>query len=641
MNRPKLGRAAFLLGVPRSGTTLLRVMLAGHPLVFSPPEMLLAPFATMAERAAHLEKRYWEKGGLRRALIELDGHDVDRAKRAVAELESHSIPEVYAMLQGKLGDRILLDKCPHLCALPDALKRLKKWFPDARYIWIVRNPGSVIRSIENMPMAEVMLQGYGDDPREIWRTGNETIESFLKKVPHDHWVRIGYEEIVESPEVPLRGACEALGLEFDPAVLEPYQGDRMREGPAGARAIGDPNMAGRGKIQPKLATSWLSTFDHRTVTAKTKAAARRYGYDLDTIPLPPVTKVSDAIKSLFRTTMELDRGVRLPAEIDNVEARRFLLRMLSASIDTFVEYADADHPRFEHAESATRKMFADCPDADYLRAPMRLGDGRVYRIEGKIPAGTIYFGVLLYGRGGRVGERVGDGDPRLALARDGSFTLRIAAHDSPGPDAGPWLCGDTDTRSVIVRQYYTDRGVQPPAELSIGLEGQVDPPPVLEAEPLEQALGRSERMLRSVFERTAAAYGKISSAALKTFIPIGGEELFPTPDNAYQVCWYRFGYNQLMLVRGRIPKARYFSFTLYNAWMESLDYRHRRVHLNHTQIQCDSDGRFELCLAHRDPGHPNWLDVAGHNAGYLVARSLLPEGDAEQFETETLYEGER
>jgi len=41
------GQTAFLLGVPRSGTTLLRVMLAGHPRIFSPPEMLLAPFETM------------------------------------------------------------------------------------------------------------------------------------------------------------------------------------------------------------------------------------------------------------------------------------------------------------------------------------------------------------------------------------------------------------------------------------------------------------------------------------------------------------------------------------------------------------------------------------------------------------------
>jgi hypothetical protein len=41
-------RIAFVVGAPRSGTTLLRVMLAGHPDLFVPPEMILAPFETMA-----------------------------------------------------------------------------------------------------------------------------------------------------------------------------------------------------------------------------------------------------------------------------------------------------------------------------------------------------------------------------------------------------------------------------------------------------------------------------------------------------------------------------------------------------------------------------------------------------------------
>ena len=113
-------RITFLLGVPRSGTTLLRVMLAGHPQVFAPPEMLLAPFETMAQRAAHVERRYWEKGGLRRAYMELDGIDVDAAKQIVAALQPKPIPGIYSELQKKLDGRILLDKCPHLCAQPEA-----------------------------------------------------------------------------------------------------------------------------------------------------------------------------------------------------------------------------------------------------------------------------------------------------------------------------------------------------------------------------------------------------------------------------------------------------------------------------------------------------------------------------------------
>src|SRR6185295_2041789 len=44
--------AIFILSPPRSGTTLLRVMLAGHPRLFAPPELELLSFNTLSERRA-------------------------------------------------------------------------------------------------------------------------------------------------------------------------------------------------------------------------------------------------------------------------------------------------------------------------------------------------------------------------------------------------------------------------------------------------------------------------------------------------------------------------------------------------------------------------------------------------------------
>ena len=87
----------------------------------------------------------------------------------------------------------------------------------------------------------------------------------------------------------------------------------------------------------------------------------------------------------------------------------------------------------------------------------------------------------------------------------------------------------------------------------------------------------------------ACAWPRASTAALNQFIEIPGEGLFPTPDNKYRVCWYRFGHDQLFFVRGKLPAARYFSFALYNVWLESLDYKHRPVKLNHSQIVCDAE----------------------------------------------------
>jgi hypothetical protein len=605
----------FVLGAPRSGTTLLRVMLAGHPDLFSPPEMVIAPFATMAERRKKLDERFWEKGGLRRTLMELLAIDTGAARAAEAALEDKTVPEVYAWLQERLGSRILVDKCPHLGADPDALQRLLRWFPDARFVWIVRHPGSVTRSIENMPMAEVMLQGYAPDARDIWYFANKNIRDFLAGVPEGRKARIHYEAMVGTPEAAMRALCHDVDLPFHPALLTPYEGERMREGPSGARAVGDPNMAGRGAIQPELATKWLQGFDPASVSPATHALARELGYDLGALDAPPIASVSTAISALFDSARRLEQDLRMPADLDNVEGRRFLLRMLAQSVDLFVEEGDADRPRFHHAEGPTRKMFADNPDADYWRAPIRLGGGRRYLLRGRVPPGTAYVGVLLYRKGGQVGNHRHDRD---FVQADGTFSLTLSADDSAE------LRGHGDEIAVMVRQYFTDRAREAPITLEITLEG-APPPESLDPHALARQLDRARRNLEVVFERTLGTWKMASVGLLNRFTIMEGAALFPTPDNTYAACWYRFGEDQLMFVHGRLGRSRYWSFCLYNAFMESLEYRDHRVSLNHTQLVCDADGNYEICLAHRDPGHPNWVDTTGHHAGYALIRVLLAE----------------
>lgn len=634
---PTLRPAAFILGAPRSGTTLLRVMLAGHPRLWSPPEMILAPFETMAERLNHQNRRFWEKGGLRRGLMDLEGIDVEAARVRETELSDLTIPEVYALLQSKLGDRMLVDKCPHLSVLPHAMQRLERWFTEPRYLWILRHPGSVLRSLENMPMAEVMLDGYGGDASEAWAGCNTAIRDFLATIPRERWTLVRYEDLVTDARPVMEQACVVLGVPFHEAVLDPYEGDRMREGPKGARAIGDPNMAARGKIDPSLATSWLEGFDPRIASPSTRALAKELGYDLDRLPLPPVAKVSEAMAGLWKTATELESSIKMPADVDALEGRRFILRMVTAALDVWVEQGDADRPTFHHAEGPSRKMFADCPDADYLRAPLRMGPGRRYRLQGHVPAGTLYWGVVLYGKGGRVARFLPDTE--LRADANGYFSVTISTE--PPADGSPWLQADGDENAVIVRQYFTDRTRQAPLdELELTLEGPAPAPAPLDPLDLAKRVDLAARMVRSVVTRTTDAYRMASVGALNRFIEIGGGQLFPTPDNTYRVAWYRFGPSQVMLVRGRVPRSRYFGLTLYNAWMESLDYQRHRICLNHDQMRLGPDGTFEVCLAHRDPGHPNWLDVSGHGAGYLLARALLAEEPVPEPTVEVLYENE-
>ena len=145
-----------------------------------------------------------------------------------------------------------------------------------------------------MPMAEVMLQGYPVPIDEVWRYANQNIKDFLDTVPADRWMHLRYEDLVEDGRPVLERVCQTLGLPFEEAMLSPYEGDRMREGPRGARAIGDPNMAGYGSVRKDLVDRWLSGYDPRRAGPETRALALGMGYDLDAMALPPIANTRRA-----------------------------------------------------------------------------------------------------------------------------------------------------------------------------------------------------------------------------------------------------------------------------------------------------------------------------------------------------------
>ena len=340
-----------------------------------------------------------------------------------------------------------------------------------------------------------------------------------------------------------------------------------------------------------------------------------------------IPKISTGMASLWETARAIEQEVvATSAGLDAIEGQRFLLRMLAASVDTYLEQIDFDRPLFNAAESPTRKMFADCPDTDYLRAPIQLGDGRVYRLWGRMPLSTLYAGFILYGRGGRIGNRLTEGD--LDLDEDGRFEIFISTGEQPGA----WLQGEGDETAVMVRQYFSDREAQPPLEVQIELMGDPPPPQPMDAGAIPSQLQRAERMLKAIFNRTLQARQLATMAAVNRFIQVPGEQLFPTPDNTYSAAWFRRTQGEEPLVRGRLPRARYFSVTLYNAWLESLDYQRHTVSLNHEQLHLEEDGSFRIVLSDLKPDHPNWLDTAGHGEGYVIARALLLEGDMPQLD---------
>ena len=68
------------------------------------------------------------------------------------------------------------------------------------------------------------------------------------------------------------------------------------------------------------------------------------------------------------------------------------------------------------------------------------------------------------------------------------------------------------------------------------------------------------------------------------------------------------------------PECMSWNFQLNNHWMESLDYRYFRVHVNKHTARYEPDGSVRIVVAHEDPGLPNWIQTLGHDRGTMCFR---------------------
>jgi acyl transferase domain-containing protein/acyl-CoA synthetase (AMP-forming)/AMP-acid ligase II/pimeloyl-ACP methyl ester carboxylesterase/acyl carrier protein len=306
----KLPPAAFILSSPRSGSTLLRVMLAGHPLLASPPELHLLPFETMMEREQALGVSQLGEG-LKRAFMALKGIDADQSQQLVAELlqKNATVKEVYQQLQQLAGDRLLIDKSPTYASNRETLEKAEAIFEGAKYIHLVRHPYSVIESFARMRMDKLVSSGEGDpyDLAElIWRDSNQNILNLAEEIGSDRYHLVYYEDLVSKPQVVLEDICEFLEIPFDAAVLTPYQGDRMTDGVNDtAMSLGDPNFLMHQTIDAQLGETWKAIKLPVMLGKYTQQLAQQLNYEL------PGEANPDVVDLLMEETLVTIRGLKI------------------------------------------------------------------------------------------------------------------------------------------------------------------------------------------------------------------------------------------------------------------------------------------------------------------------------------------
>lgn len=291
---PKNERAVFVLSPPRSGSTLLRILLAGNSKLFAPPELHLLPYRTMADRRKALAGAHTDHllEGTARALMQLRGWSAEQSLEFVADCEQRGMTTkaFYRELQAPLnGERLLVDKTPWYIVDLDILKRIDRDFVDPLYIHLVRHPLGMVRSYEESSMQRLLpptatQDGGGYGSRELaeltWLLAQQNTLEIAKQVPADRWLQVQYEQLVVEPEAVLRRICGFIGIPYESAMVNPYDDmDRMTDGVATAsRMSGDLKFHLHNAINPDAAVRWKRFYSEDVLGHETRALAATLGY---------------------------------------------------------------------------------------------------------------------------------------------------------------------------------------------------------------------------------------------------------------------------------------------------------------------------------------------------------------------------
>lgn len=344
-----------------------------------------------------------------------------------------------------------------------------------------------------------------------------------------------------------------------------------------------------------------------------------------------------------------EEAVRLMTEAEQpetphdwTEGYRWVTRMASMAQEWVIEKSDPMNPVIFLGQNPYRKLMGDNPDVNYHFTTLDCQQNYILSgNRGEAPYVGLAFGTDVFrseepGGGTTLQKSLDD----LDIAADGSFELRL------GPDvSGPGsLRLPPGTSQLNVRETFTDRKTQRPAQLTIKREGGRDADPDPSPEALAERMETAAHFLLKVTHFCINTYG-LSGFMVNELAGRGGGEHVAEGQNvpedgdaenisirshsdadmAYYGGRWKLAEGEGLAVTIHPPEQDfvYWGLVLLNPWLESYDYLSRQTCLNNASAQPNADGSWTMVIAASDPGRSNWLDTGGRLEGMMLLRWCL------------------
>lgn len=277
----------FLISQPRAGSTMLQCILGSHPEIFTSSESWLLLHPVYALRDEGIWTEYDANLACRAR------QDFIQSLPAGDEDYFEGLRQMYGYLYSRAlvdsGKHYFLDKTPRYYHIIPEIKRL---FPEAGFIILLRNPLSVLCSIVRAWIRGnwVSLHRFKYDLLEAPASLVDGIETLSESCMVTH-----YETLVENPRAEMKRLCSGLGVEFLPDMLEYGQagasswrfGDKV-----GVRQYDKPDPTGAERWMNDIEDPqvWRLGRDYLAWLGRDTVNRMGYAYDdlLDTLaPLQP------------------------------------------------------------------------------------------------------------------------------------------------------------------------------------------------------------------------------------------------------------------------------------------------------------------------------------------------------------------
>ena len=275
-------RPIFLVGAPRSGTTLLRYVLSSHSRIYIPPESNFIPRVLghhptntlePSEAVRMLETimtyrsffKDWQ-GALPTPAAVVD---------SVADLRPATVLDaVYSEYARQYGAKRWGDKSPIYTMHIDAIARA---FPTSQFIHIIRDARDVALSMQQAYRGARFFYMDVYYSACSWKTRVEDALSSGSRLDRSRYFQLRYEDLVARPEAVIRDVCAFLGEEYEHAMTQPRrEASRHFHSRGIHRATREPiNTSASGRWRREM-----SVTDQRLVQSVAGDLLNALGYEL-------------------------------------------------------------------------------------------------------------------------------------------------------------------------------------------------------------------------------------------------------------------------------------------------------------------------------------------------------------------------